>query len=463
MFEKEVYIGRRAKLRDKMDTGLVVIPGNPESPMNYPDNPYPYRQDSSFLYFFGLNFPGVAGIIDIDNDHSYIYGDDVDMSDIIWMGPQPAIKDIAAKVGIENTAPFKEFKTFLEKAMQQGRKIHFLPQYRAENKILLGDMLGIYPSCINQYVSRDLIKAVISLREIKDEFEIKELEKAAKIGREMHLEAMRMAADTSRYERDISGKIEGIALSYDGYRSFPVILTQNGETLHNHYHGNKLEKGRLMLTDAGAETPMGYASDISRTVPVGGKFTEDQKAIYQIVKDANNAVAEAIKPGVTYLSMHTLAVKTIVSGLKDLGIMKGDVDEAVNKGAHALFMPHGVGHMMGLDVHDLEGVDEDLAGYGEDMKRSEIFGFSGLRLAKELKPGFVLTNEPGTYFIPELIKRWKQENKFKEHINYDTVEKYIGFGGIRLEDDILVTENGAKVLGERLPIEPDDVEKTMKG
>lgn len=462
MFEKEVYIGRRAKLRDQMSSGVVLLLGNPEAPMNYPGNPYQYRQDSSFLYFFGLNYPGLIGIIDVDNDCSYLFGDDVDLDDIIWMGPQPTLKEDAAKAGIEKTAPYKDAAGYLDTAIRQGRKVHFPPQYRSENILLIEQLLGIYTSRVADYASKELIKAIISLREIKDKFEIEELDKAAAIGREMHLTAMKMA-HPGVYEREIAGTIEGIARKYDGMISFPVILSQNGQTLHNHYHGNKLEKGRLVLTDAGAETPMGYASDLTRTVPVGGEFTQQQKDIYNIVLKANNKAAEAIKPGVTYLSVHTLAAKTIFSGLKELGFVKGDVDEAVNKGVHALFMPHGLGHMMGLDVHDMEGLGENEVGYGDELGRSTVFGFSGLRLGKTLRPGFVLTNEPGIYFIPELIERWKQDKKFEEHINYDKVQGNIGFGGIRLEDDVLVTPDGSRLLGERLPIEPADVEKTMKG
>lgn len=462
MFEKEVYIGRRAKLRDRMSSGLALFLSNPEAPMNSPDNFFHYRQDSSFLYFFGLNYPGLIGIVDIDNDQTLLFGDDVELDDIIWMGPQAKLKEDAAKVGISQTAPLKEAAGYLQNAIRKGRQVHFLPQYRAENVILLEDLLGIHPSRVADYASLKLVQAVISLREIKDNYEIQELDKAAAIGREMHLTAMKMA-QPGNYESELAGKLEGIALQHGGIISFPIILTQNGETLHNHYHGNKLEEGRLVLTDAGAETPMGYASDFTRTLPVGGKYTQRQREIYQIVLDANNNAAEAIKPGVTYMDVHKLAAKTILSGLKDLDFIKGDVDEALNKGVHALFMPHGLGHMMGLDVHDMESLGEDWVGYGNELKRSAVFGFSGLRLAKTLKPGFVLTNEPGIYFIPELISRWQAENKFKEHINYHKVASYIGFGGIRLEDNVLVTQDGSRLLGERLPIQPDDVEKAMKG
>ncbi|MBS3806026.1 MAG: aminopeptidase P family protein [Bacteroidales bacterium] len=460
MFKKEVYIDRRKRLKEKVNNGLIFIPGNGETPMNYPGNAYLFRQDSAFLYYFGLDMPDLVGIIDLDNDKEYIFGDDVNLDDIIWMGPQPSMKELSSEAGVENSMPVKELSGFLRKAKDKGQKIHTLPFYRAENIIRFADWLGIHHNQAGEYVSEELIHAVVEMRSIKDSHEIGELEKAAAIGYEMHVTAMKMC-NPGVYEREISGVLEGIPRTYDGMISFPVILTQHGETLHNHYHGNKLEEGKMMLTDAGAETNMHYASDITRTIPVGGRFSDRQKSIYNIVLEANDRAREMTKPGVPYLDVHTEAARTIIKGLKDLGIMKGDVEEALNKGAHAMFMPHGLGHPMGLDVHDMEGLGENLVGYDNEIKRSSVFGFSGLRFGKRVQPGHVLTNEPGCYFIPELIDNWEGEKKFSEHIDYKKVREFQGFGGVRLEDDILVTNDGCRILGKRIPITVEEVEKTM--
>jgi Xaa-Pro aminopeptidase len=460
MFKKDVYIERRKKLKQKINSGLIVILGNEEAAMNYPGNDYLFRQDSSFLYYFGLDMPGLTGIIDVDNDKEYIFGDDVDLEDIIWMGPQPSMKELSYNVGVENSHPTKELSDFLKKAKSSGQKIHTLPFYRGDNIIRFAELLGINHKETEQYISKELILAIIEMRNIKDQYEIEELEKAAAIGYEMHVKAMKMCKP-GVYEREISGVLEGITRTHDGMISFPVILTQHGETLHNHYHGNMLEEGKLMLTDAGAETTMHYASDFTRTIPVSGKYTEPQKEIYNIVLEANNKAREMTKPGVPYLDVHTEAVRTIVKGLNDLGIMKGDVEEAVQNGAHAMFMPHGLGHPMGLDVHDMEGLGENLVGYDEEIPRPTLFGFSGLRFGKRVQAGNVLTNEPGCYFIPELIEKWQKEKKFEQFINYDKVNEYIGFGGVRLEDDILVTNDGCRILGKRIPITVEEVEKTM--
>ncbi|MEA3446144.1 MAG: aminopeptidase P family protein [Bacteroidota bacterium] len=461
MFKTDVYISRRRALRSKISNGIVLILGNGDVPMNYIANTYQFRQDSSFLYFFGLNSQNLAGVLDIDSGQDYIYGNDVEIDDIIWMGPQPSLKDRAAKVGVKNTSPFNNLFEMVSDAIKKGRKVHFLPPYRAENIFLLESLLGIHNSKVKQYVSVDLIKAIVSLRSIKDEYEITEIEKAAAIGYEMHTAAMKMAKP-GIYEREIAGHIEGIALSHGGSISFPVILSVNGETLHNHYHGNKLREGRMLLTDAGAETPMCYTSDFTRTIPVTGKFSQKQKEIYEIVLAANNKAREATKPGVKYQDIHLLSARVIASGLKELGLMKGDVDEAVKSGAHAMFFPHGLGHMMGLDVHDMEDLGENYVGYDEHTSRIDQFGTAYLRLGRKLETGFVITNEPGIYFIPALIDKWKNENINNQFINFDKVNEYRDFGGIRLEDDILVTENGSRLLGKRIPITVDEIESIMK-
>jgi Xaa-Pro aminopeptidase len=461
MFKPEVYKQRRDALKAKIKSGIALFLGNNEAPMNYAANTYHFRQDSTFLYFFGIDLPGLAGVIDFDEGKDYIFGTDVDIESIIWTGPQPTIKDNALKAGVELVKPFEDMDGYLKNVMSQNRKIHYIPQYRHDNMILMEKLTGIKTGDQKERSSVDLIKAVVDLRSVKDKYEIVELEKAAAIGYEMHVTAMRMAKPGVS-EREIFGAIEGIALAKGSGTSFPIILSQNGETLHNHDHSQILEKGRLMLTDAGAESTTHYACDFTRTVPVGGKFSQKQKEIYQIVVDAINTATDAIKPGVTYQSIHLLAAKVVASGLKDLGIMQGDVDEAVKNSAHAMFFPHGLGHMMGLDVHDMENYGEDYVGYDEETKRIQHFGTAYLRLGRKLQEGFVLTNEPGIYFIPALISQWKKENKFAEFINYSKVEEYIGFGGIRLEDDILVTADGHRLIGKRIPVTIDEVESTMQ-
>ena len=460
MFKAGVYQHRRDALKDKVSSGIALFLGNDESPMNYPANTFHYRQDSTFLYFFGLDLPGLAGVVDFDENQDYLFGNDIDMEDIIWMGPQPSMKEQASLVGVENVRPFSDLGNFLQDALNKGRKIHFVPLYRGETKILLEKLTGIKIADQPANVSIELIKGVVSLRSIKDDDEISELEKAAAIGYEMHVASMRMAKP-GVLERKIAGSIEGIALSHGAMVSFPVILSQNGETLHNHDHSQILASGRLLITDAGAETMLHYASDFTRTFPVGGKFSQKQKEIYQLVLDANNAATAAIQPGVTYQSIHLLASKVIASGLNQLGLMKGDVEEAVKQGAHAMFFPHGLGHMLGLDVHDMENLGENYVGYDEETKRIKQFGTAYLRLGRRLEPGFVLTNEPGIYFIPALIDLWQKEGKFKEFINYEKARQYIGFGGIRLEDDILVTETGCRLIGKRIPVTVKEVEDLM--
>jgi len=462
MFKKDVYIERRNRLQKKLQGGLVLFLGNKESAMNYPDNAYHFRQDSSFLYFFGLDMPNLAGLIDLDSGKEYLFGDDFTIDDIIWMGPQPTIKELAAEIGVENTEPFSQLGNYLRNANNQNRNIHVLPFYRGDTLIQFSNLLEISHSEAENFVSIELIKAVINLRSIKDKYEIEELIKAAAIGYKMHTTAMKMAKP-GIYEQEIAGTVEGIALAHGGMLSFPIILSQNGETLHNHDHSNLLQEGRLMLTDTGAETTMHYASDNTRTVPVGGKFSQKQKDIYNIVLSAVNHVTSLIKPGIPYRDIHLEAARIIAEGLTNLGIMKGNPQDAVREGAHALFMPHGLGHMMGLDVHDMEGLGEDNVGYDHEIKRSTQFGLSGLRLGRKLQEGFVLTNEPGIYFIPDLINKWEKEKINKDFINFDKIKKeYINFGGIRLEDDLLVTENGSQLLGKRIPITVEEVEETMK-
>lgn len=460
MFQKEVYISRRAELKKLMNKGIALFLGNVDSPMNYADNTFHFRQDSSFLYFFGIDHPGMAAIIDFESGNEVIYGNDVDIEDIIWMGVQPQLKDKALIVGVQKTEVFNKLADAVNTAIKQNRHVHFLPPYRGENKIILGDMLGISPSKVNNYRSLELVKAVIKLRSVKDAFEIAEIEKACAIGYEMHITAMKMAV-AGESEQRIAGIVEAIPLKYGGHYSFPVILSQNGQTLHNHDHSGILKEGRLMLTDCGAESKMRYASDFTRTTPVNGKFTQKQKEIYQIVLDTNNFATANTRPGITYQQVHLGAAKIITQGLKDLALMKGDVDAAVKAGAHALFMPHGLGHMMGLDVHDMEDLGQIYVGYDEVTPPIDQFGTAYLRMGRKLEPGFVITNEPGIYFIPALIDKWKGEKINADFINFDKVNEYRDFGGIRLEDDLLITDKSCRLLGERVPITIEEVENRV--
>ena len=456
MFDSATYQRRRQALRNKVQNGIILILGNNEAPANYPDNTYKFRQDSSFLYFFGHSHPGYAGVIDIEAGEDYFFGNDVDMDDIIWMGPQPSVKELAAQVGIQKSFPFPQLKEVVKKAITQGRKVHFLPPYRFDNMMLLEDLTGIRAAIVKKYASVELIKAVVDLRSVKEACEIAEIDLACNIGYEMHTTAMRLCKPGIK-EQYIAGVLDGIAASYGSMTSFATILTQHGETLHNHDHSHILEPGRMMLTDAGAERVTNYCSDHTRTVPVGGKFEGRQKDVYNIVLACHDKALEITRPGITYMSVHLEVCKVLVQGLKDLGLMKGDVEEAVAAGAHALFLPHGLGHMMGLDVHDMENLGEIWVGYNGQPKSTQ-FGRKSQRLAIPLEPGFVHTVEPGIYFIPELIDMWKAEKKFTDFINYEIVETYKDFGGIRNEEDYLITETGARRLGKKIPLTPEEVE-----
>ena len=461
MFESTTYINRREALRKKVKSGLILILGNNEAPANYPDNCYHFRQDSSFLYFFGQSHPGYAGVLDIEAGEDIFFGNDVDIDDIIWMGPQPSIKDLAAQVGVQKSMPFCKLKEVVGQAIAQGRKIHFLPPYRYDNMMLLEELTGIRASMVKKYASVELIKAVVDLRSVKEACEIAELDLACNIGYEMHTTAMKLCKPGVR-EQYITGVLEGIAASYGSKTSFATILTQHGETLHNHDHSHLLEAGKMMLTDCGAERISNYCSDHTRTIPVSGKFDARQKDIYNIVLACHGKALELTRPGITYKEVHLEVCKVLAQGLKDLGLMKGNVEEAVATGAHALFLPHGLGHMMGLDVHDMEDLGQIYVGYDEETRPSSQFGLASLRMGRRLQEGFVMTDEPGCYFIPALIDQWKAEKKYTDFLNYDAIESFKDFGGIRLEDDILITPEGSRFLGEkRIPITVEEVENIM--
>jgi Xaa-Pro aminopeptidase len=461
MFDKKTYQQRRNKLGRQVKSGLLLFLSNGESPMNYAANTYHYRQDSTFLYFFGLGFPGLAAIIDVDEERQTVFGNDVEMEDIIWMGPQPSLRSRCAKVGISDSRPLAELAAVLRTAVLQGRKIHFLPPYRGENALWLEKLLGIRAGTVKDYASVEFVKAVVAQRALKNPDEIKEIEAALAVSAAMYREAMAMA-QPGIYESEIAGWIEGIALAGGGQLAFPAIVTVHGETLHNHYHGNCLREGDLLLIDSGAETESGYASDITRTMPVGGRFDPVQRSVYEAVLDMQLTAIAMIRPGVSYRSIHLKSAAVLVERLKEIGLMKGDTAEAVAVGAHALFFPHGLGHMMGLDVHDMEDLGEVHVGYDDKTRRSQQFGLAYLRMARKLEPGHVLTVEPGIYFIPALIDQWRSTRKHAEFIRYDKVEKFRSFGGMRIEDDILVTPRGCRVLGPPIPKATAEVEAAVR-
>lgn len=461
MFDTSVYTNRRRLLKDKFDSGLLLFLGNDDSPANYEANTYYFRQDSTFLYYFGIDRPGFAATIDIDNNLETIFGTDMTIDDIVWSGSQPSVNDFAEITGVKRAATNDKLNDQIINAIKKGRKVHFLPQYRIENILKLSSMSGLNPTNVNDYTSEKLIKAIVAQRSIKSSEEITEIDEAVDIAAKMHIAAMKIVkADTD--ERKIAGMIEGIALSLGYGLSFRPIVSINGQILHNPYYENKMKAGDLLVNDSGAESKLHYASDITRTIPVGGKFSDRQKEIYQIVLKAEMNAINSVKPGVTNSELHFGAVKDITSGLIEVGLMFGNPEEAVNAGAHTLFFPHGLGHMLGLDVHDMEGLGEDYVGYDESIQRSDEFGLKYLRLAKTLQPGFVFTVEPGIYFIPELIEKWKTQNHHPEFINYDMLENYSGFGGIRIEDDVLVTEDGGRVLGTKpIPKTIEEIEAVV--
>lgn len=461
LFDKKVYSERRRILKDKVGSGLIIFLGNNNAPCNYPANGYTFRQDSSFLYFFGQDRDSLAGVIDADSGQEWLLGDDIDIEDIIWTGFVPSMADLAAECGVSNSAPYSKLNEMVTDALKQGRKVHFLPPYRHDHMILLSDMLDIHPLKTREAASVELIKAVVSMRSIKSEAEVEEIERAMAIGYQMHCTAMK-ACRPGVTEKSIAGQIEGIAMSQGAKVSFNSIVTMHGEIFHGGPSLNKLEPGRLLLVDAGAETVNNYCSDNTRTMPVNGKFTQKQRDIYSIVEACHDLVIEKAHPGMRWLDMHLDVCRLMTDRLKDLDLMRGNTDDAVAAGAHALFMQHGLGHMMGMDVHDMEGLGQIYVGFDEEVQPSDQFGTNCLRYGKRLQPGFVLTDEPGIYYIPALIDKWKSERMHTEFLNYDKIEQYLDFGGIRIEDDILITPTGCRVLGaSTIPYHPDDVESFM--
>ena len=463
MFDKEVYVSRREELKRLMSDGVILLMGNNEAPNNYPNNAYyPFRQDSSFLYYFGQKRDGLVGVIDVDSGKETLIGDDIDIEDIVWYGSVDSVKDLAEQVGVANSAPMAELEKIVKEAVAKGRKIHFLPPYRHDTMIQLMDLLDIHPSKQKEAASLELIMAVVKMRSVKSALEIEELERACAIGYKMHTTAMRLVKPgvTEKY---IGGQINGIAQSYGAQVSFGTIFSQHGEIMHGAPSMAALEDGRLVLCDCGAETIEHYCSDNTRTMPVNGKFSSRQLAIYSIVEDCHDLVLKVAKPGVKYYDVHMAVCRLMTERLKALGLMKGDVDEAVAAGAHAMFLPHGLGHMMGMDVHDMEGLGQIYVGFDEETRPNlEQFGTNALRMGRKLEEGFVITDEPGIYFIPDLIDDWRERGHCAEFLNFDKIETFKDFGGIRIEDDVLITADGCRFLGEeRIPYHPKDIEAFM--
>ena len=469
MFESTQYAKRRQKLRQQFSSGLLLLPGNTNASMNYPHNHYAFRQDSSFSYFFGLNQPDLVGVIDIDAGVDFLFGDDPDIEEVVWTGQQPSMIALAAMVGIIATdvnkavKPIDTLHAVIAEARSKGRTIHYLPPYRGESTLMMSRLLEATPDQIYAGVSPSLIAAIIGLREIKEEEEITEMERALVITKEMHVAAMQQSKP-GIFEYQVVGTIEGIMRGYDLHGAYPIIFTRHGEILHSRDHAQKLAAGDLVVNDSGVSSALGYASDITRTIPVGGKFSPRQRAVYEIVLAAQESAIKAIRPGVPYLALHKLAAMEMVTGLSTLGFFKGDPQQIVDSGAYAICFPHGLGHQIGLDVHDMEGLGETAVGYDASVIRSDLFGMRNLRMAKSLIAGMVVTVEPGIYFIPELIKQWKAEGIAGRHadlINYDRFVEYMDFGGIRIEDNVLVTPTGSRVLGPAIPKTCEEVEAIM--
>ncbi|WP_210490384.1 aminopeptidase P family protein [Rufibacter aurantiacus] len=450
MFNKETYVSRRERLKQQVGSGLIVLLGNEQSSMNYKDNWYPFRQDSTFLYFFGIDRAGLVAVIDVEDDAEVIFGDELTPDDIVWMGPQKSIREQASEVGVFATNPQSSLESYFREALAKKREIHFLPPYRPENLLKLSSWLQTSPASIKSMVSVPLIKAIVAQRSIKTPEEVVEIEKGINTTGEM-LKTAALIARAGMTEAELAGRLQAIAIKAGGNLAFPTILTVNGQILHNHYSPTMLQEGQLVLVDCGAASAMHYSGDMTRTFPVNQAFSTRQKEMFDVVLTAYEQAVSMLKPGVHYKDVHLRACALLVDGLKQFGLMKGDTQEAVAQGAHALFFPCGLGHMLGLDTHDMEDLGEEYVGYAEDQKKSTQFGLKSLRLARALEPGFVLTVEPGLYFNPDLIDLWAGEKMHADFINYDKVTGYKDFGGIRIEEDFLITPEGSRLLGNPVP------------
>jgi len=449
---------RRNVLRQSVDGGAILLLGNTDASRNYTANIYPFRQDSSFLYYAGADQPGLALLI-LPDGEEILYCPSAHPDDVIWSGPRPGPGDFATDAGIDRHESYDALADALAELTGKGLAVHYLPPYRASGSLHLAALLGADPAVVAGGFSADLVGAVVAQREVKTDEEIAEIELAIGVSALMYRIALHNARPGLR-EAQIAGAMQGVALAHDMQQAFLPIVTVRGEVLHNESYPNELREGQLLLVDSGVETARRYCSDITRTLPVGGVFSPRQREIYVVVLAAQKAAIETTGPTATNRDVHLAAARAVAAGLIGVGLMKGDADEAVAAGAHALFFPHGIGHMLGMDVHDLENLG-DAVGYAPGEVRSDQFGLNALRLAKALHPGFVITIEPGVYFMPTLIDRWSADQRHADFIDYATVRKYRDFGGIRIEDDLLVAEEGCRVLGPPIPKTVEDVELAM--
>ncbi|MFB6272367.1 MAG: aminopeptidase P family protein [Salinibacter sp.] len=459
MFDASTYHSRRRTLIDaeRPESGLVLLLGNRPSPQNYAANTHPFRQDSTFLYYFGLDRPNLSGLIDLDEGTATLYGDDGSLEDVIWSGGAPSLRERASDAGVDRVAPLSALTDTLRTAREQNRPVHFLPPYRADHRLRYHSLLGLPSDQLDEHVSEPLIQAVIRQRAPKSEVEVAEIEEALARTARLHEYAQRHAAPGTT-EQDLIGDLTGLVTRMGSAFAFTPTCSIHGEFLHNHSYPNTLADGDLLLVDAGACSPRHYAGDITRTTPVSGTFTPRQRRIYEAVLAAQESALDVLEPGVPFVDVHRRAARTLTEHLIQIGLMQGDPEMAVAEGAHALFFPHGLGHLIGLDVHDMESLGEDRVGYAEDQTRSDQFGLHTLRLARPLRPGFVVSVEPGCYFIPPLVEHWRSENHHEAFIDYDCVEDFLGFGGVRIEDNVLVTEDSARMLGPGIPKRIDEVE-----
>ncbi len=460
MFDARTYAARRSALRARMPGGLIVFVGACEAAMNYRGNPYHFVQDGSFNYFFGLNQPGLIGIMDLDSGEEALFGADADLETWVWEGPTPSLAERGASIGVARTGPLADAARWTREALAKGRPVHYPPPYRSRGVVILGDLLDRAPAEIAAGASPALIRAIVALREVKGPEEIAEIESALEVTAAMHRLAMAQARP-GVLEREVVAQIEQLPRTADWRLAYAVIFSKRGEILHNHDYSRRLEAGDIVVNDSGSASALGYASDISRTLPIGGAFTSRQRELYEVVHAAQSAAIAAAAPGAPFVDLHKLAARIMVEGLKAQGVFRGAAEDIVESGAYAVVFPGGLGHQMGLDVHDMESLGEDHVGYDDDHVRSDLFGMNRLRLAKPLKAGMVVTIEPGLYFIPPLIEAWAAENRFGEFIDYEALRRFADFGGMRIEDDVLITESGCRILGPHIPRAAAEVEAAM--
>lgn len=444
--KKETYIRRRAQLKRDMQSGLLLFLGNDEVGMNYADNTYRFRQDSTMLYFFGLDYAGLAAVIDVDEDREIVFGNELTIDDIVWTGTQPSLRDKCEPVGISDVLPMNELKSYIDKAHAKGQLVHFLPPYRGDHRVWLWELLGIEPAAQSGLASVPFIKAIVKQRNYKDEEEIRLIEESVDLSTEMHLAAYRTVRP-GIHESEVAAAVEEVACRHGNALAFPTIATVQGQVLHNHGFIHDLKEGDIFLLDAGAETKTHYAGDLSSSMPVGERFTERQAEVYNIHLRSFYAAVDKLQLGVPFREAHIAAATEIARGMKELGLMKGDPAEAAECGAYALFFPCGLGHMVGLDVHNMENLGEQYVGYADGQVKSKQFGFKSLRLARPLEKGFVFTVEPGIYFIPELMDKWQAEHQFEDFICYNKLAPWRDFTGLRNELNYVMTDTGARLLG----------------